>query len=98
MIFYRPEQNVLLELLREKFAEQARRLLQRCGRGFLSRSYCKKAKKALHSLKKSIAQDDHKKLQSVMNAVTSEGFGWFRIFKDAEERLKYLKKCKRKSL
>jgi myosin heavy subunit len=91
MVFYRPEQHVLLELLREKFVEKARRVLQRCGRGLLSRVYCKKAREALHSLKRGIAQDDHKKLKSVMTRVRSQEFGWLNLFKEAEVRLRYLR-------
>ena len=90
MVFYRPEQYVILEVLRERHARIAVCFLQRVALGFLGRCKAKKVKTAWHQLQISMEQKDPRELETTMADITARGLQWIFIFRAAEKRLEYL--------
>ena len=91
MIFYRPEQNVLLEVLRAETVEACTNLLQRVTRGFISRVYVSHLKRCNMALRNAIDGSSITELEEAMQNTKIKQFEWLPNFLEAASRLKHLK-------
>jgi hypothetical protein len=90
MMFYRPEQHVILEVLRTKHVKDKTYLIQRVIRGFLSRVYVRRIREYNAVLNDAMNENSIQEIEEAILETKSNGFDWLPLLAKAHKHLKHL--------